>query len=231
MGILKDKVDLELLINGNGVAENFKNNSLFFMNKYDKSDDDVLSIPIGKIQLGGFYFIQYMDDSNWMKWAPVFTVDFKKFSNMIVIFGVNFNFIPIEIRVGIFDKFITEQDFENNSLLAVDYKGMYDELRSIGFEHTITEFNTAQIKYVHKISMNMLPRFLYSQHPKNKYDPKALLHIWEVKISERNQRHDEMSKALIDDFYKIGDDVNEKYKVLKDHIDRLQSSVKKYGGR
>ncbi|HPP40249.1 MAG TPA: PAS domain S-box protein, partial [Candidatus Kapabacteria bacterium] len=110
------------------------NNSLFLFDKYNKSDKTVMNIPVGKMQLGGFYFVHYKDDSNWMKYAPIFTVDFRKFSDMIVIFGVNFNFIPLEIRVGVFDKFISEQDFEKDSLLAVNYKGMYDELRKLGFE-------------------------------------------------------------------------------------------------
>src|ERR1022692_4062089 len=139
MAILKDKVKLELLVNGNGPADNFKNNSLFFYDKYSKSDKDVMNIPVGKMQIGGFYFLQYEDDSNWMKWSPIFTIDFKKFSNMIVIFGVNFNFIPLEFRVGIFDKYINDLDFEKDNLLKVSYKGVYEELRKYGFEYAINE--------------------------------------------------------------------------------------------
>jgi hypothetical protein len=164
-----------------------------------------------------------------MKYAPIFTVDFKKFSDMIVIFGVNFNFIPLEIRVGIFDKFITEQDFENDSLLAVDYKGMYDELRKLGFEYAINEFNMKQIQLVHKISLETVPRFLYSQHPKNKYDPNGLMGIWNAKIEKRDARHQEMVSSLIDDFYKMDNEISEKYVVLDNHIKRLQASLKKYG--
>lgn len=229
MGSLRERVNLNLLVNGDGPVENFKNNSLFFYEKYSGSDRNVMNIPVGKMQLGGFYFLHYRDDSNWMRYAPIFTVDFRKFSNMIIIFGVNFNFIPLEIRVGVFDKFITEQDFEKDSLLAVDYKGMYDELRSLGFEYSITEFNMSQIEYVHKISMEMVPRFLYSQHPKNKYDPNALMGIWNAKIDDRDKRHQEIASSLISDFYKIDSDISEKYIVLKDHINRIQTNLKKYG--
>lgn len=229
MGALKDRVDLNLLVNGNGPVDNFKNNSLFFYDKYSKSDKNVLNIPVGKMQLGGFYFLHYRDDSNWMKYAPIFTVDFKKFSNMIVIFGVNFNFIPLEIRVGVFDKFISEQDFEKDSLLEVNYKGMYDELRRLGFEYAINEFNMGQIELVHKISLETVPRFLYSQHPRNKYDPNALMGIWDAKIEKRDARHQEMISALISDFYKMEDEISEKYVVLDNHIKRLQTSLQKYG--
>ena len=34
MGVLMDKLDLSLLVNGNGIPDNFKNNSLYFYNKY-----------------------------------------------------------------------------------------------------------------------------------------------------------------------------------------------------
>jgi hypothetical protein len=229
MAILKDKVKLELLVNGNGPADNFKNNSLFFYDKYSKSDKDVMNIPVGKMQIGGFYFLQYEDDSNWMKWSPIFTIDFKKFSNMIVIFGVNFNFIPLEFRVGIFDKYINDLDFEKDNLLKVSYKGVYEELRKYGFEYAINEYNMSQIKYVHKISMNMVPRFLYSQFPKNKYDPNGLMKIWTAKIDKRDQRHKEMTSAIISDFYKMDNEISEKYVVLNDHINRLQKSIQKYG--
>lgn len=229
MGELKDRLDTSLSINGNGVADNFKDNSLFFYNKYTKSDKSVLNIPVGKMQIGGFYFIHYEDDSNWMKYSPIFTADFRKFSNMVVVFGVNFNFIPLELRIAIFDKFISKKDFENDNLLAVNYKGIYDELRRIGFEYSITEFNLNQVKLVHKISLDMVPRFLYSQHPKNKYDPDKLMQIWNAKIGDTEKRHQELVKSLISDFYNIDKEISDKYNVLEGHINRIQKSLEKYG--
>lgn len=229
MAELLERIKLSNLVHGDGIVENFKNNSLFFYNAYSKSDENIMNIPIGKIQLGGFYFLHYMDDSNWMKYSPIFTIDFKKFENLIIIHGVNFNFIPLEVRAAIFDKFIIEEDFENDRLLKVTYEGMYRELLKYGFEYAIVEYNMAQVKAVHKISMSMVPRFLYSQHPINKYDPKKLYEIWEAKIGEQGERHKEMSKSLIDDFFTASDDILDNYKVLKNHILRIQKSLDKYG--
>ncbi len=229
MAELLERIKLGNLVHGDGIVENFKNNSLFFYNAYSKSDENIMNIPIGKIQLGGFYFLHYMDDSNWMKYSPIFTIDFKKFENLIIIHGVNFNFIPLEVRAAIFDKFILEEDFENDRLLKVTYEGMYRELLKYGFEYAIVEYNMAQVKAVHKISMSMTPRFLYSQHPINKYDPKKLYEIWEAKIGEQGERHKEMSKSLIDDFFTASDDILDNYKVLKNHILRIQKSLDKYG--
>ena len=228
MGILLNKIN-DLNTSNGDIVNNFKDISLFFYEKYTKSDDMVKSISVSDMQLGGFYFIHYRDDSNWMEWSPVFTVDFKKFSNLNILFGLNFNFIPLEIRVSIFDKYISEKDFEKNKLLNVNYQGVYKELIKYGFEYSIVEYNLNQINYVHKISMEVLPRFLYSQHPKNIYDPKKLYQIWKSKISTKIERDKEINKMLISDFFKMTNDILKNYNQLESHIDRIQKSYEKYG--
>jgi hypothetical protein len=225
MGELVERVKLNLLVNGDGVVDNFKNNSLFFLEKWSKSDDSVKNISVKDIYPGGFYFLQYADSSNWMKFAPVFVTSFKKFDNKIVLLCVNFNFIPIEVRVMIFDKFITEKDFEKDNFLPVDYEGMYNELNRIGFAYALMEFNLSQVFICHKIRLDMLPRFLYSQHPKATYDPKKLIEIWEAKIETRDERHKEMMLATLSDFYDINNEISEKYDLLKGHISRIRSSI------
>jgi hypothetical protein len=229
MSELLERVKLNNLVYGDGIAENYKNNSLYFYNKFSKSDDEVTSMSVGQMQLGGFYHLHYMDDSNWMRYSPIFTADFKKFENLIVIIGINFNFIPLEVRVSIFDKYIKEEDFEKNTLLEVDFQGVYKELLQYGFEYALVEYNLQQVQLVHKINMEAVPRFLYSGHPKNKYDPKKLYEIWSAKLDSRADRDAEMSKALIKDFYQISDDIKENYKLLKGHADRIRRSLEKYG--
>ncbi len=231
MGELLDRSKLSLLVNGNGVADNFKNNSLWFYEQYRKSSDDVKNINLKDLYPGGFYFLHYKDSSNWMKYAPIFVADFKKFSNKIIIFGVNFNFIPMEVRVLIFDKFIKPEDFEKNSLLSVTFQGMYNELMSVGFEYALMEFDALNIELIHRIHLDQIDRFFYSQHPKATYDPKKLIEIWKAKISNRDERHKEMMSALVEEFYDISFDIDEKYKVLKGHIDRIRANQIKYGGK
>ena len=77
----------------------------------------------------------------------------------------------------------------------------------------------------------MLPRFLYSQHPGATYDPKKLMSIWHKKLETKSARNQEMMQSMIDEFYDINNDISEKYKVMKDHIKRIQKSLKKYGGK
>lgn len=228
MGALRDIIDLNTSVYGD-LSTQYKTNTLFFYDKYKKSDDLVTNLPVGKMQLGGFYFLHYHDDSNWMKWSPIFTVDFRKFQDMIVIYGVNFNFIPLELRVAVFDQFINEKDFENDSLLAVRYQSVYDELLRIGFEYAIVEYNLKQVELVHKINMELVPRFLYSSHPRNKYDPNKLMEIWQSKIETKAERHKEVLKATAKDFFMATDELLDSYKELKAHMERVQKSLEKYG--
>jgi hypothetical protein len=231
MNPLEERVRLSLLVYGNGIEENFRNNSFFFAEKYSKSDKMVTAKSTVDIQPGGFYFFHYLDDSNWMKYSPVFVVEQRNFGNQIIVMAVNLNFIPLQIRPLIFDKYIIEDNFEKDTFLKVDYVGMYKELVKLGFEYALMEYNAIQIKLVHKIHMEILPRFLYSQHPKAIYDPNKLMQIWEKKLETKSQRNQEMMKSMIDEFYDIDKDISEKYKVMKGHIERIQKSLKKYGGK
>ena len=206
MGELVDRVGIRMLVHGDGLADNFKNNSLYFYDKYQKSDKDVSSISIKDIKPGGFYHLHYLDSSNWMMYSPIFVTNFKKIGKYTIIFGVNFNF-------------------------KVDYNGMYSELIKYGFEYAIVEYNAQQIKLVHKIHMESIPRFLISGHPKNKYDPGKLFDIWKAKIADKDKRNQEIMKATMDDFYDARGEINEKYVLLKGHIQRIQNNMKKYGGR
>jgi hypothetical protein len=231
MGELIERVKLNLLVYGNGIEDNFRNNSLHFLEKYSKSDDIVKSIEIARIEPGTFYFLHYLDNSDWMRYSPIFVVDYKKFGNQTIIFAINFNFIPLEIRPLIFDEYLLVENFEEDIPIEVEYDKVYKVLFKLGFEYALMEYNAIQIKMVHRIHIEATPRWLYSQHPKAVYDPDKLMQIWNKKLETKAQRDKEMTTAILKDFYDTQTEISEKYKVLKDHIKRLQSSAKKYGGK
>lgn len=227
--ILSELVKVNVKTYGNDVVDTFKNNSLYFLDLYNKSIDDFKTVSKKDVFPGGFYFLHYHDDSNWMKYSPVFIAGYKKLSNKIIILAVNLNFIPLQVRVLLFDKFITQKDFEmdkNDTFLKVDYEGVYNELRKLGFEYALMEFDASRIELAHKVSLLLLPRFLYHQHPINKYDPDKLMSIWEAKIENREQRHKEMTLAILSDFYDVNNEISEKYDVLKGHIQRIRRNMK-----
>lgn len=229
MGPLGERVKDSIRINGGNLVDFYKSNSLFMLDKYSKTDDMCSAISNIDITPGGFYHFHYLDDSNWMKYSPVFVVDFKKFKGIVIVMAVNFNFIPLELRSRIFDKFITDKDFQKNSFLEVDFKGMYRELIRIGFEYSLVEYNVSQIKLAHRIHLDLLPRFLYSSYPKNKYDPVKLMEIWAAKLKTKEVRHQEMTMALLDDFYDLTEEISENYDILRNHINRIKKSFQKFG--
>ena len=63
MGELVDRIGLRMLVDGDGLADNFKNNSLHFYNKYEKSDKDVKAVGVSDILPGNFYHFHYLDRS------------------------------------------------------------------------------------------------------------------------------------------------------------------------
>jgi len=230
MGVLQENTKLQMKVFGGNIVDFYKNNSIYMYEKYLGSDSECKSINISDINPGGFYHFHYLDDSNWMKWSPVFVADYRKLDRLTIILAVNFNFIPLEIRTLIFDKFIIDKDIQENRFLPVDFKGMYTELLRLGFEYAIVEYNAEQLKLVHRISLEILPRFLYSQYPKNKYDPNKLMEIWKAKLEGKEQRHKEMTLLMLDEMYKVSKEINDKYDALGDHIERVRKSLKKFGG-
>ncbi len=228
MAELNERIKLSLKANGIDIVDAFKKNSLYFLDKYSKSSKEVLNIPIKSMSSGGFYFLHYMDESKWMQYSPIFLVDFKKFKDKIILLAINFNFIPLEVRAMIFDPYIGIKDIEEDRLLKVDYEFMYNLLRTLGFEYSLMEYDASRIKLVHKISLDILPRFIYHQHPINIYDPDKLMQIWNAKIEKRDQRHQEIILSTLDEFYKVSEDIDSKFNVLKGHVQRLQRNIKKF---
>jgi len=227
MGILQKRINDE---SKGDIASYYKKNSMDLLTKYKGSDKIVTSVPVGKMQLGRFYFLQYLDDSNWMKFSPILTVDFRKFEDKIIVYGINMNFIPLEIRSSFFDRYIVDFDDESQ-LFGIDYEKAYTELLSIGYEYSIVEYNAEQIVGVHWITINFCPQFLYSAHPKVKYDPEKLYQIWLKKIETKAERHKEITESLVTDFYKATDEIKGKYNQLSGHIARIQKSLEKYGNK
>jgi len=232
---LEERIKLSQLVHGRDLSDYFKNNSDYMIQKYSKSDEFCQSIPISAIQIGCFHHFYYDDKSNWMKYSPVFVCDFKQHANFMIIYALNFNFIPLRIRSAIFEKFISEKDFENNRALAVNFQGLYSELRRYGFEYAIVEYNSINLKLVHRINLsdeksgdkseNILPRFLYSAHPLNKYDPSKLYQIWSTKIKTRDKRHQEITLSTLSEFLDVKNEISEKFEVLRGHIQRLRDNL------
>jgi len=226
MGNLIDVIKNE---SGGNIPQYYKDNTVLLYNKYRSPDDVVKSIPVSKMADGMFYFLMYYDESNWMKYSPIFLVDWKKFDNMIIGYGVNFNFIPLEYRAAIFDKIIRDLEDEDQ-VKGMTFESMYKILLKFGYEYALVEYDMKRIERCYHISVGILPKFLYSSYPKNKYDPQKLYDIWMKKLEGREKRHQEIIQQLSSDFLDVTGEIELKYDALSDHMKRLQRNHKKFGG-
>ena len=230
MGALKEQVKLDMSVFGGDPVSFFAENVQYMYDLYQESRPVCPAISKENLVTGGFYHLHYLDDSNWVRYSPVFIADHRRVGNMIVLIAVNMNFIPLELRVDIFDPFITEKDYEKGDvLLSVDFQGMYGRLLQFGFEYALMEYNVAQVKLAHRVTLPILTRFLWSALPVIIFDPRSLMQIWTKKLETKEQRHKEIVKATLGEFYDVEKDLSEKYDTLSGHIDRLQKSYMKYG--
>jgi hypothetical protein len=226
MGLLSQAIELE---SRKDKVSYFKDNSMWLYNLYTNPDGEFIKgIPVSNMIQGRFYFLFYQDQSNWMQYSPIFFVDHKRFDDKIIGYGINFNFIPLEIRMGIFDNYITSLEDETQ-FSDMNFEIAYKLLLKVGYEYGIVEYNLEQVVRCYSVSIEVLPRFLYSTHPSIKYDPENLYKIWLKKLETRQERHQEIIALTAADFYEATDEIKEKFSTLKGHLDRIQRNLNKFG--
>lgn len=207
------------------VVSYYKDNTEFFYNQYiNNTSKDVRSIPINGMFSGGLFFLFYMDESNWMQYSPIFLVEYKD----KMLFAVNFNFIPFEIRAAIFDDILLNFN-DNNQFSNITFESMYKLLYKYGYEYAIVEYSISRVRAVYHIDISLITEFIYSIYPKNKYDPYKLYDIWSKKIKTKEARHQELIKTIVSDFYNTKADIIDESNELKGKFQRLKRNQDKFG--
>lgn len=232
MGHLTELVKLNVLVRGANELEAYINNTNYFTTRYlaQSPDNDVLAIRKNQIIPGQFYFFTYMHDSNWFKYSPVFIIDKKVASGITILRCINMNFLPLRFRVTFFDPYLREQDFSNpNFILKTQFDKVARELLKFKYNFAIKMYSVDQIVKVYRISLNILPRFLYSGHKYAKYDPGKLKQIWQSQSSVADVREKEMMSATMDDYTDLTKDISGKFDVLKNDVMTFRNSLRKYG--
>jgi hypothetical protein len=226
MGILTDAINLE---SKGRIVQYFKDNTTELYNQYQSPDGNLVKgIPVSNMIQGRFYFLMYFDESNWMQYSPIFFVDHKKFGDKIIGYGINMNFIPMEIRAGIFDKYLDDLEDENQ-FVNINFESAYKILLKVGYEYALVEYNMEQVAKCFSVSLELLPKFLYSTFPSIKYDPDNLYKIWLKKLETKEERHQEIIAMQASDFYEATDEIKEQYTTLKGHLQRIQRNLAKFG--
>ena len=210
----------------------YKDNTMNFYNLYQSPDNKkVRTVNIGNVVKGRFYFIKYLDKSNWMMYSPVMVCDFV---DGRMIFAINFNFIPLEIRMAIFDQYTKKTEykgFNETPYPVMTFENAYKLLIRFGYEYAIVEYEVSRVELLYEINPDMTLEFLFSGYPLNKYDPDKLYSIWLKKMETKEQRHQEMIEKIASDFYNVTDELIESAGALKGHFKRLKSNYDAFGDK
>lgn len=228
MGVLKAQVDIEM--KGIDVVKYYKDNVQLLYNLYSNPDGSkgVEEINISDMHTGGFFFMHYMDESNWMQYSPIMFIDTKEFENRIIGYAINFNFIPFEYRIALFDKYLNDL-VDNYQLSSITFENAYKMLLEIGYEYAIVEYDMKRVERVFSIDLSILSKFLYSSYPTNKYDPNKLYSIWLKKLETREKRHQELIASTVEEFFDMEQNISDSFEALENHVKRLQRNMRKFG--
>lgn len=212
-----DNYNTSLTLHGDGLVDNYRNNTMFFYNQYMKSSNDILSIKMEQMHIGYFYFIHYRidDKKTFIQYSPILVVDFRKVNDLVIVFAINFNIIPLDMRHHIVDDLVDDNIINSNYRINITYELAYKILLKYGFEYAIVEYNPLDIVKVHKISTNILPRFICSGHPKVYYDHRKLYNIWKNALKTREKRYNENKNKLVSELEFVKNQMNSGYDKLK----------------
>lgn len=219
----------------------FSNNTTIISDKINNDQDkDVVSVSASSLQKGNFCFMFYDlsgKTTNMEKFNPLLIVDWFDHGGTRYLYGLSLNFMPINIKVNFFNmlfnnnlKIIEKNNFvditKERPLQNINFTNIYKLLYAIGFEWTIRKFDIKKINKTYLISTNIIKEFItmstykYTGVPDDK-----IIQIWQSKIVKQEERQRIMISELLNDYEKMGKELNEKYQTLDDRNDKLNDSL------
>jgi hypothetical protein len=196
-----------------------------FMQKMYNPDKDVRPTGINNIEKGQFYFMMYdmgSKASKMEKLSPVFVVDWN-LGGASTLWAVSLNFIPVNIRIVIFDAIINgskdvyignkgKDAHKNRPYSQVNLTKMYKMLQQIGFEYAIREYDLRLIDKLYAVSASFLPKLIaMSTELFTGVGEYKMAEIWAAKIKHQEERHKEFVQDLWNNYDKM-------YKTMTDEI-------------
>lgn len=218
----------------------YSNNEKFITEQINDQDGYIIPVNINSIQRGSFYFMFYNLDgksSNMEKFNPLLVCDWFDLQGTRWLYGISLNFIPMNIRVLIFNEILNANYqvvhdnlsidvSKQNSLNGIDFVNMHKLLFNVGFEWSIRKFDMKLINQVYKISTNILTQFItMSTIGFTGVDDFKLVEIWQKKITEQDVRQQKMIKELLNDYSEMKSQLNKTYSSLSDKNNSLQDAL------
>jgi hypothetical protein len=192
-----------------------------------------------KMRVGSFYFMKYdlnsiNKSSRLEQLVPFLFVDHNEVIDKKVLWIMNLNFIPLNIKEGFFSKFLDNFDntLKENSLKktvldekplpTINYENMWNETIKFGIDYSIREIRVELIQDLYAVSTDDL-YLLTTQNTQvlTGVDEKKLTDIWITKLKNETlgERIDE--KNVKADYEKIINELKETFKFLDKRLKGL----------
>lgn len=206
--------------------------SKWLMVMVKNNDNNFKRVMVDNINIGSFYFMKYdyngINKSSKMEQnVPMMVVDYKPNIDKKVLYILNMNFLPLNIKQAFFSNLTNKysdifdynenvKDLNSEKSLNTNYKSMWDELILYAFEYCIREIRMELINDLYHISTKNL-HFLTSVNTQylTGVDEAKLNEIWITKLKNESyeNRLEELS-TIKSNYYKILEELQEKFKNL-----------------
>ncbi len=212
----------------------------WLLSKLKSPDNKFQRTPLSDLKVGSFYFIKYdlsaiNKSSKMEQTVPMLLVDYKPMIDNRVLYIMNLNFVPLNLKEAFFTKFLDSNYstiLQNNEkkktvreespLPNMDYEFMWSQLLKLGIEYSLREIRTELIKDIFKISTDDLHLLTtINTQMLTGLDEKKLIDIWIAKLKKESleTRVDEMLKKA--DYEEILNDLKKTFKDLNDMMDKI----------
>ena len=219
---------------------NYPNESTkWLLSKMRNNDNKFVQTIPTDFKIGSFYFMIYdksaiNKSSRLEQFVPFLLVDYKPSIDKKVLWIMNFNFIPMNIKKAFFVNFLDKFDntLETNkkakrindeiSLPTINYDNMWNETINYGIDYSIREIRIDLINELYKISTDNL-QFLTTQNTQalTGVDEKKLGEIWITKLKNESLENRLDEKKIRADYDKIVKSLQETFKFLDKRLKEL----------
>lgn len=212
----------------------------WLFNKLRDNDKKVVKVGLDKIRIGQFYFMRYdlkglNKSSRLEQFVPMMVVDYKPAIDKKVLWILNLNFIPINLKESFFSSFLDNyqstldnnfeaKDWNNETPLpSINYENIWKQLLSFGFEYTIREIRLDLINDIHGVSTDYL-HFLTTQNTQalTGVDEAKLNEIWITKLKNESlgDRVEDLTK-IKSNYENILNELADKFKDLNKKLNGI----------
>ena len=233
----KDLVNVQFQAEGNNMYQKNSETVLGYFRNKDQTKFELSNFS--DVQQGKLYFILYDLDgksSKMEKYNPLFVVDFGFFDNTKWIFALNINFLPVAIRVLVFNQIfnasltlfddLDKSPIKQEPVDNVTFGVIYKMLKSLGFEWAIRKFDYKKVNQIYSIDLSIASKFITMSTVKlTGVDDGKLIDIWKKKLLSQKDREKKMIAEILGDYKKMANELTKNSQSLTDKENEMYKSV------